>query len=130
MAFAASERATCPRRSVGCVIVVSNELVAMGYNGAPSSFPHCFDSGCMMDEGHCIRTIHAECNALLRADFHRLLGAHIYVTDYPCVNCARMIRNTSISSLFYGREYRPHPAAETFLARLAPRYLETPSSQL
>lgn len=127
MAFMASTRGTCPRLQVGCIIVKDNEVISMGYNGAPSKYPDCLEKGCMMEKGGCTRTVHAEANALLRADYSKLEGAHLYCTDYPCSHCARMIRNTGITQLYYCREYR-NPSGAVFLMRLSPQRLEMPAS--
>ena len=63
-----SERATCPRRQVGAVLVRDRQILATGYNGSVQGQPHCIDVGCLIDEtGSCRRTIHAEKNALLQA---------------------------------------------------------------
>ncbi len=60
-------RSTCQRASVGAVIVKENRILATGYNGAPEGEDHCTEEGCRMYDGHCIRTIHAEENAILQA---------------------------------------------------------------
>jgi dCMP deaminase len=117
MAFQVSTRATCLRRAVGAVIVLNNEVVAMGYNGAPRKTDQCDEVGCYMEDGVCIRTVHAEANALLRAP-RDIIGAHIYSTDYPCVNCARLIANTGITRLYFARPYPPHPYATELMGRL------------
>ncbi|WP_430626492.1 deoxycytidylate deaminase [Sulfobacillus thermotolerans] len=59
-------RSTCPRRAVGAVLVRDHRVIATGYNGAPSGEPHCLDVGCLIENNHCVRTIHAELNALLQ----------------------------------------------------------------
>lgn len=61
-------RSTCTRAQVGALIVDNdNRIIATGYNGAPSGEPHCIDIGCLEQDGHCIRTVHAEENALMQA---------------------------------------------------------------
>ena len=60
-----SRRSTCPRAHVGAVIVSQdNRILSTGYNGSPPSEPHCGDIGCLMVDGHCQRTLHAEVNAV------------------------------------------------------------------
>lgn len=61
---ALSELGTCNRAKVGCLIVRNFRIIATGYNGSPPGFPHCTDVGCDMEDGHCIRTTHAEANAI------------------------------------------------------------------
>jgi dCMP deaminase len=62
-----AERSTCPRASVGAVIVKDNRILATGYNGALPGEPHCTEVGCLMVNNHCERTIHAETNAVVQA---------------------------------------------------------------
>lgn len=62
-----ASRSTCPRASVGAVIVKDNRILSTGYNGAPSGEPHCLEVGCLMINDHCERTIHAETNAVVQA---------------------------------------------------------------
>ncbi|WP_233149497.1 deaminase, partial [Staphylococcus aureus] len=59
-------RSTCQRLSVGATIVKDNRIIAGGYNGSVAGEVHCIDEGCLIEDGHCIRTIHAEMNALLQ----------------------------------------------------------------
>ena len=58
-------RGTCPRRQVGSVLVLDGRIVSTGFNGSPPRSPHCEEVGCLMQEGHCIRCIHSECNGIL-----------------------------------------------------------------
>jgi len=78
-------RSTCPRASVGAVIVKDNRILSTGYNGAPAGKPHCIDEGCIIDEGddHCQRTIHAETNAIAQAAKYGVSidGATLYYWD-------------------------------------------------
>lgn len=62
-----ASRSTCPRASVGAVIVKDNRILSTGYNGAPSGEPHCLEVGCLIINNHCERTIHAETNAVVQA---------------------------------------------------------------
>ena len=60
-------RSTCPRASVGAVIVREHRILSTGYNGAPPGEPHCTEVGCLMENNHCERTVHAETNAVAQA---------------------------------------------------------------
>jgi len=60
-------RSTCPRASVGAIIVKDNRILSTGYNGALPGEPHCFEVGCLIVNNHCERTIHAETNAVVQA---------------------------------------------------------------
>lgn len=61
-----SLRSTCSRLSVGATIVKDKRIVSGGYNGSIKGDEHCIDVGCKVVEGHCVRTIHAEINAILQ----------------------------------------------------------------
>lgn len=92
-------RASCPRASVGAVIVSpDNRILATGYNGAPSGEPHCLDEGCMVEDGHCQRALHAEVNAVAVAARHGtvLNGARIYCTLEPCRECVKVLKAAGI----------------------------------
>ena len=60
-------RSTCLRRHVGAVIVRERRILSTGYNGSPPGQPHCYEVGCLMEDGRCIRTLHAEQNAIIQA---------------------------------------------------------------
>ncbi|NMB36356.1 MAG: deaminase [Firmicutes bacterium] len=105
IAFQVAERSTCPRRRVGAVIVKDKRIKGTGYNGSPSGLPHCIDEGCLMVGDHCVRTIHAEINALLECMPDERRGATIYVTDRPCAECTKCIINCGISRVVFAREY-------------------------
>ncbi|HQE05563.1 MAG TPA: deaminase [Tepidanaerobacteraceae bacterium] len=83
IAFQVRDRSTCPRLKVGAVVVKDNRIKGTGYNGSPSKMAHCDDVGCMMRANHCVRTIHAEVNALLECSPEERKGATIYVTAAP-----------------------------------------------
>ena len=67
LAMLASERATCPRMHCGCVLVKDKYVLATGYNGSLPGTPHCYEDGCMVVNDHCVRTNHAEINAICQA---------------------------------------------------------------
>ena len=110
MAQLVAQRSTCRRRSVGCVLVDSNNhVVATGYNGVPTHFPHCLDSPCLgadspsgTDLDLCL-AVHAEQNALLQLRSNDFLTA--YLTVSPCVTCAKMIANSKISRIVAQESY-------------------------
>lgn len=107
MARLAAKRATCPRRQVGAVLVKDQRLIATGYNGAVRGAPHCQDDGCLMVDGHCVRAVHAELNAILQCAVYGVSskGAEMYCTDFPCVACAKSIVQAGITRLVYLAEY-------------------------
>lgn len=106
MAKTASERATCDRAKVGCVIVNNKRVISTGYNGSVQGTPHCDEVGHLLnDEGRCIRTIHAEQNALLQADRQYLMGATAYVTHEPCEICTKLLVQAGITRVVFLRRY-------------------------
>lgn len=108
MALLASERATCARLKVGSVLVKNKNILSTGYNGSASGETHCIDEGCLIREGHCIRTIHSEQNALLQCAKHgiEVFGASIYVTHFPCLHCVKSLVTAGISEIVYLHDYR------------------------
>jgi dCMP deaminase len=108
LAIQAATRSTCPRKHVGAVIVRDKTVLSTGYNGSLRGAPHCTEVGCLMENDHCIRTVHAEANALVQAAHNgvRLEGAEIYVTASPCFNCFKLLVNAGIRRVFYGEFYR------------------------
>jgi len=97
-----STRATCPRASVGAVVVRNNRILSTGYNGAPAGEPHCNDAGCEIVDNHCIRVIHAEVNAVCEAAKFGISieGASLFVygLDRPeaCHNCIQVMKAAGI----------------------------------
>ncbi len=93
LAMLASERATCPRMHCGCVLVKDRYVLSTGYNGSLPGSPHCEDEGCLVVDNHCVRTNHAEMNAICQAARHgvTLDGAAAYVTNMPCTTCAKAL---------------------------------------
>lgn len=108
LAIQAATRSTCPRKAVGAVIVRDRAVLATGYNGSIRGLAHCTEAGCMMENNHCVRTVHAEANAILQAAKHgvRLEGAEIYVTASPCWDCFKLIANAGITRVLFGEFYR------------------------
>jgi dCMP deaminase len=103
-----STRSTCDRKHVGAVIVRSKMILATGYNGSISGLDHCDDVGHLMEDGHCVRTVHAEANAIVQAarSGTSLEGAWIYVTASPCFNCFKLIANAGIRRIAFAEFYR------------------------
>lgn len=89
---ALARRATCDRGRSAAVFVRDNDIIASGYVGAPPGFAHCDDVGHLWSEdgNHCIRTLHAEQNAIIRAARVgvSLKDSTVYCTMEPCLNCA------------------------------------------
>jgi dCMP deaminase len=101
-------RATCDRKHVGAVIVRDLTILSTGYNGSIRGLEHCDEAGHMMEAGHCVRTIHAEANAIIQAAKNGVAidGASIYITASPCWQCFKMIANAGITRIIFGEFYR------------------------
>lgn len=100
-------RATCSRKQVGCVIVSNKNILTTGYNGSLPNEEHCFDNGCLLENNHCIRTIHAETNAINQAAKNgiALKYSTLYCTSKPCWNCLKNIISVGIETIYYKEEY-------------------------
>lgn len=107
-------RSTCDRLAVGATITRDNRIIAGGYNGSVSGGVHCIDEGCYVVDGHCVRTIHAEMNAILQCAKFGVAteGAEIYVTHFPCLQCCKAIIQSGITKVYYAKEYRNNPYTE------------------
>jgi dCMP deaminase len=101
-------RSTCDRKHVGAVIVRDRIILATGYNGSIRGLSHCDDEGHMMEDGHCVRTVHAEANSIVQAARTgvRIDGADIYVTASPCFGCFKLIANAGLARIVFGEFYR------------------------
>jgi dCMP deaminase len=101
-------RSTCDRKFVGAVVVRDRSILATGYNGSIRGLTHCDEDGHLMEDNHCVRTVHAEANAIVQAARNgvRIEGASIYVTASPCWGCFRLIANAGIVRIVFGEFYR------------------------
>ena len=101
-------RSTCERKHVGAVIVREKTILSTGYNGSIKGLPHCDEVGCEMVDGHCVRTTHAEANAIVQAAKNgiQINQSEIYVTASPCYDCFKLIANAGINLIYYDEFYR------------------------
>src|SRR5512141_2354885 len=101
-------RSTCDRKHIGAVIVRDKTILSSGYNGSLRGSPHCDDAGHDMENGHCVRTVHAEANAVAQAAKNGVAinGSEIYVTASPCLSCFKLVANAGIRTVFYREFYR------------------------
>ena len=124
VAHLVAKRATCLRRRVGAVLVKDKKILATGYNGAPSGLKHCIDIGCLREklsipsgERHELcYGLHAEQNVLLQAALYGIStkGSSLYITNQPCVICAKMLINAGIKEIIISGGY-PDKLAKKFL---------------
>jgi len=115
IAYLVATRSTCIRRKVGAVIVKDKRILSTGYNGAPSGLLHCLDIGCLRDKMNIpsgerqelCRGLHAEQNAIIQGAMYgvSLMGSTIYVTNQPCITCAKMLIQAGIVKIIYQGDY-------------------------
>lgn len=103
-------RSTCDRLRAGAVLVKDKRIISTGYNGAPPGMPHCDgEAGHKMEEGHCVRTVHAEENCVLQAAAIggvSTQGSTIYTTYSPCYHCFKKLAVGGVKKIVAGRIYR------------------------
>lgn len=115
-------RGTCDRGRSGCVAVKNKRILVTGYVGSPAGLPHCDDVGHEMhkvikedgvESKHCIRTIHAEQNAITQAAKIGIAldGATFYCRMVPCYVCAKLFINCGVKRVVAKKDY--HAAKET-----------------
>ncbi len=107
-------RSTCSRKHVGAVIVRDRTILSTGYNGSLRGAPHCDEVGHDIENDHCVRTVHAEANAVAQSAKHgiRIDQAEIYVTASPCLTCFKLIANCGITKIYYKEFYRDERITE------------------
>ena len=126
---AISSRATCDRGKCGCVITKDNRILSTGYVGAPAGIEDCYSAGHLLaevkdDKGnikqHCIRTIHAEANAIFYAARYgvSLQGGTIYSTMFPCINCAYAISSVGITKVIAKNDYQASEDSKKIFEKL------------
>jgi dCMP deaminase len=101
-------RATCARKHVGAVVTsASRQILSTGYNGSPPGAPHCDDEGHELVDGHCVRTVHAEANAIAQAAKNgvSLYGGILYTTASPCYDCGKFAVNAGIKKVVFDEQY-------------------------
>lgn len=103
-----AEKSTCDRARVGCVMVRDGRIISTGFNGSIAGQPHCDDDGHLLIEGHCIRTVHAEVNAIVFAAKNGIETnkAVVYTTHYPCAQCTKLLIVAGIKKIYYDIPYR------------------------
>jgi len=114
IALQAATRSTCDRKHVGSVIVRDKTILSTGYNGSIRGMPHCDEAGHLMENDHCVATVHAEANAIIQAAKNgvRIEGAELYTTASPCWGCFKLIANAGIRTIYYGEFYRDTRSVE------------------
>lgn len=103
-------RSTCDRLRAGAVLVKDKRIISTGYNGSPPGLPHCDGAeGHLMEEGHCVRTIHGEHNAILQAGIMpgaSTAGSTLYSKFAPCIHCTKYVIAAGVKRVVVGKIYR------------------------
>ena len=115
--FEVSMRSTCPRLQVGAILVRDRRILTTGYNGSPAGTAHCTEMGCKMVGDHCVRTVHAEQNAVIQAALHGVSteGSTMYSTHEPCLICTKILINAGVVRIVFANDY-PDEFAHQLLA--------------
>lgn len=100
-----AENSYCERRKVGVLIVKDKSIISDGYNGTPVGFENICEGEDGLTKPY---VLHAEANAItkLARSTNNSQGATVYVTDAPCIECAKLIIQSGVVRVVYGREYR------------------------
>ncbi len=104
----AATRSTCDRKHVGAVIVRDKTILSTGYNGSIRGMPHCDDVGHLMENGHCVGTVHAEANAIIQAAKNgvRIDGARDLHDRLALLGLLQADRQRGDPAIYYGEFYR------------------------
>jgi len=104
-----SKRSTCDRGRTSAIIVKDKRIIATGYAGSPPGTEHCDEVGHLLEDGHCVRTIHSEHNALLQAAViggASTQGSTLYTLYSPCIHCCKYIVAAGVSRIVLRKMYR------------------------
>lgn len=123
-----STRSTCNRLHVGAIIVKNHRIIASGYNGSIAGTPHCTEVGDLIVDGHCVRAVHAEQNALMQAAQMGISvdSAELYVTDMPCLQCTKLLLQAGIQTIKFMRDYHNDTFASELLTQKNVKLLQIP----
>jgi len=125
IARATSLRSNCDRKLVGAVLVADKRIIATGYNGAPSGLPTCMEAGHQLVDMNgrksCVRTIHAEHNAIIQCSLVGVpcAGSVLYTTASPCLECTKAIITSGVSAVVYAELYVSARTGGLDMAKLA-----------
>ena len=137
---AISKRSTCDRGRSGCVITKDKQVVSAGYVGSAAGDDHCDDIGHLMQKRlntdgsisqHCVRTIHAEQNAICQAAKKGIAidGGTLYCRMTPCPVCAKMIINCGIKRVVCQRRYHDGKEAERLFRKCSVKIIHLSSEE-
>lgn len=114
-----STRGTCDRLKAACLLVDKNKrLIGAGYNGSLPGDPHCDEVGHLIVDGHCLRTLHAEVNAIMHS-VGDTEGATAYVLGTPCIDCVKKLLAKKVKRILFTREYDNQARGGQYIFELA-----------
>ena len=125
----AAKRATCDRGRTACVFVKDKQIIVTGYVGSPAGFPHCDEVGHQIkktihEDGtiteHCVRTVHAEQNAIVQAARRGVSidGATVYMKLAPCRTCAMLLINAGVKRVVAEYKYQAGGESEVMFKKV------------
>ena len=104
-----AENSYCQRRQVGALVVKNKMIISDGYNGTPSGFENVCEDDDNITKPY---VLHAEANAITKVaksgSSNNSDGATLYVTDAPCIECAKLIIQAGIKRVVFAKQYRLH----------------------
>lgn len=105
MAHVWAKNSYCERRQVGALIVKDRMIISDGYNGTPSGFENVCEDEAGITKPY---VLHAEANAITKVakSNNSSEGATLYITDSPCIECAKLIIQAGIKRVVFDRKYR------------------------
>jgi dCMP deaminase len=100
----------------GCILAKDKNVISSGYNGSIPGDDHCEDAGCLVIDNHCVRTVHAEMNALIQAAKrgHAVEGSTAYITNMPCTTCSKALITAGIKRVVVFSDFHDTLAVEFF----------------
>lgn len=133
----AQNRATCDRGRSAALLVKKHHLLSTGYVGSPARVVHCSDVGHEFVDSyeknengeierrkHCVRTVHAEQNAICQAAKFGISveGATLYCTMFPCYTCAKMLVNVGIDRVLAEYDYQSSERSKALFSEVGIRF--------
>ena len=100
-----AKRGTCNRLEAGCVIVGEKKVLSIGYNSSHRDTPHCNEVGCLIEEDHCVRCLHAEEAAIINMETRRIQDLVVYVTHTPCIRCYKLLTSAGAKIIYIRNMY-------------------------
>lgn len=106
-----AENSYCKRRQVGALIVKDHMIISDGYNGTPSGFENICEDANNVTKPY---VLHAEANAITKvaASSNNSIGATIYITSSPCIECAKLIIQSGIKRVVFSEKYHTEDGIE------------------